>query len=105
VKPKRPAGPPMTLGNMRELGVTRLIASCLNEACRRTTLIEVCSYPAETKIPYFKAASFVPSAAAAATRSSAAKLERATDAAEPDRQGLALIKRVKTQEEPALVAD
>jgi hypothetical protein len=26
-------GPPMTLGNMRELGVQRLIASCLNDAC------------------------------------------------------------------------
>ena len=58
----------MTLGNMRELGVTRLIASCLNDACRLAALIEVWSYPAETEIPYFKAASFVPSAAAAATR-------------------------------------
>jgi hypothetical protein len=26
-----PAGPPMTLGNMRELGVQRLVASCLND--------------------------------------------------------------------------
>jgi hypothetical protein len=30
---------------MRELGVTRLIASCLNDACRRTALIDVSSYP------------------------------------------------------------
>jgi len=44
----------MTLGNMRELGVKRLIASCLNDACRHTALIEVWSYPAETEIPYFK---------------------------------------------------
>jgi hypothetical protein len=29
---KQPAGPPMTLGNMRELGVQRLVASCLNDA-------------------------------------------------------------------------
>jgi hypothetical protein len=29
MNPKRRAGPPMTLGNMRELGVKRLIASCL----------------------------------------------------------------------------
>jgi hypothetical protein len=28
-EPKHPPGPPMTLGNMRELGVQRLIASCL----------------------------------------------------------------------------
>jgi hypothetical protein len=26
VKPKHPAGPPMRLGNMRELGVQRLVA-------------------------------------------------------------------------------
>ena len=43
----------MTLGNMRELGVQRLIASCLNDACRHTALIDVWSYPAETEIPYF----------------------------------------------------
>ena len=36
-----PAGPPMTLGNMRELGVQRLIASCLNDACRHTALIDL----------------------------------------------------------------
>jgi hypothetical protein len=30
----------MTLGNMRELGVQRLIASCLSDACRHTALIE-----------------------------------------------------------------
>jgi hypothetical protein len=53
-KPKQPPGPAMTLGNMRELGVQRLIASCLNDACRHTALINVSSYPAETEIPYFK---------------------------------------------------
>jgi len=35
----------MTLGNIRELGVHRLIASCLNDACRDQALIEVSSYP------------------------------------------------------------
>jgi hypothetical protein len=44
----------MTLGNMRELGVQKLIASCLNDACRRTALIEVWNYPAATEIMYFK---------------------------------------------------
>jgi hypothetical protein len=37
----------MTLGNMRELGVQRLVASCLNDACWRTALIDVSNYPAE----------------------------------------------------------
>ena len=36
MNPKHPPGPPMTLGNMRELGVQQLIASCLNDACRHT---------------------------------------------------------------------
>jgi hypothetical protein len=35
-KPKQLAGPAMTLGNMREMGVQNLIASCLNDACRHT---------------------------------------------------------------------
>jgi hypothetical protein len=50
VKPKHPAGPPMTLGNMRQLSVQNLIASCLNYACRHTALIDVSSYPAETPV-------------------------------------------------------
>jgi hypothetical protein len=29
----------MTLGNMRDLGVQRLLASCLNDACRHVALI------------------------------------------------------------------
>jgi hypothetical protein len=32
--------PPMTLGNMRELGVQNLIAFCLNDACRHTRTTE-----------------------------------------------------------------
>jgi hypothetical protein len=34
--PNHPHGPPMTLGNMRELGVQNLIAFCLNDACRHS---------------------------------------------------------------------
>jgi hypothetical protein len=30
-KPKHPPGPPMTLGNMRHLGVQYLVAFCLNK--------------------------------------------------------------------------
>ena len=43
MKAKRPYGPPMTLGNMRQLGVQRLIASCLNYACRHQGLCLVVS--------------------------------------------------------------
>jgi hypothetical protein len=42
--------PPATLPDAHQ----RLIASCLNDACRHTALIEVWSYPAETEIPYFR---------------------------------------------------
>ena len=52
-KPKQPAGPPMTLANMRALGVQNLIASCLNDACRHEALIDVSSYPADTDVPSF----------------------------------------------------
>jgi hypothetical protein len=53
-KPKQAVGPPMTLGNMRQLGVHRLIASCLNDGCRHVALIDVSSYPAETEVPSFR---------------------------------------------------
>ena len=53
-KPKQPPGPAVTLGNMRELGVQNLIASCLNDACRRTAIIDVSSYPADTEVPWFR---------------------------------------------------
>jgi hypothetical protein len=44
----------MTLGNMRQLGVQRLLASCLNDACRHTALIDVSSYPVDTEVPWFR---------------------------------------------------
>jgi hypothetical protein len=40
---KHPPGPPMTLGNMRHLGVQHLVATCLNDACRHQSLIDVSS--------------------------------------------------------------
>jgi hypothetical protein len=43
VKPKYPPGAPMTLGNMRQLGVKRLLASCLNDACRHQGLVDLSS--------------------------------------------------------------
>ena len=38
----------MTLGNMRELGVQRLVAYCLNDACRHQGLIDVSKFPHTT---------------------------------------------------------
>ena len=44
----------MMLGNMRDLGVQRLLVSCLNHACRHDALLDVSSYPADTEIPSFR---------------------------------------------------
>ena len=44
----------MTPGNMRELGVQRLVASCLNEACRHVAVIDVSGYPGETEVLSFR---------------------------------------------------
>jgi hypothetical protein len=41
VQSKEPPGPPLTLGNMRQLGVQRLLAPCLNDACHHQGLIDV----------------------------------------------------------------
>ena len=41
--PKHPPGPPMTLGNMRVLGVHHLIAYYLNDACRHEAIIDLSS--------------------------------------------------------------
>jgi hypothetical protein len=49
MKPKQPAGPAHELGNMRELGVNNLLASCLTDVCRYTALIDVSNYPADTE--------------------------------------------------------
>ena len=44
----------MTLGNMRELGVQNLVASCLNDACRQVALIDVSTYLADTEVPWLR---------------------------------------------------
>jgi predicted DNA-binding ribbon-helix-helix protein len=50
---KQPHGPPMTLGNMRELGMRRLLVSCLNPDCRHEALIDVSDYPDDTEVSSF----------------------------------------------------
>jgi hypothetical protein len=54
MKPNQPVGPAMTLDNMRRLGVQHLIASCLNDACRHTALVDVSKYPEDTEVPWFR---------------------------------------------------
>ena len=43
----------MDLGNMRRLGVQRLVAYCLNPSCRHQGLIDVSKYPDDTEVPSF----------------------------------------------------
>jgi hypothetical protein len=43
----------MTLGNMRQLRVHHLIASCLNDACRHQGLIDVSKYSDDVEVPWF----------------------------------------------------
>ena len=38
---------------MRQLGVQRLVAHCLNPACRHQGLIDVSKYPEDTEAPWF----------------------------------------------------
>jgi hypothetical protein len=77
---KQPHGPPMTLANMRDLGVQRLIASCLNDACRRTALsIELSG---RARSPVFQKQSGLRQVRQPAKQDRpAAELERAADAA------------------------
>jgi hypothetical protein len=53
-QPKHPPGPPMTLGNMRELGVHHLIGFCLNDSCRHQALIDVSKYADDVEVPSFQ---------------------------------------------------
>jgi len=46
-KQQQPHHPPMTLANMRELGVQRLLVLCLNRACRHEVLFDVSNYPGD----------------------------------------------------------
>jgi hypothetical protein len=52
-KAETATGGPMTLGDMRQLGVQRLVASCLNDVCRHQCLIDVSKYPDDAEVPSF----------------------------------------------------
>ena len=70
----------MTLGNMRDLGVHRLVASCLNDACRHVALIDVSAYPAETACGRSALAWSAPCAAAGETRSMCGRTGKSSQA-------------------------
>ena len=53
MNPKHPPGPAMTLGNMRQMGVQRLLISCLNPECLHSGLLDVSAYPDEIMVPAF----------------------------------------------------
>jgi len=53
MKSKHPPGPPMTLDNMRELGVRRLLVSCLNPDCRHEAVFDASDYPDDTEVSSF----------------------------------------------------
>jgi hypothetical protein len=52
-KERRLHGPPMTLDNMRELGVHHLIGFRLNDACQHQALIDMSGYPDDAEVPSF----------------------------------------------------
>ena len=84
----------MTLGNMRELGVQKLVAYCLNDACRHTALIDVSNYSAGTEVPCSLAARSAQSAAAKQQVDVRPKWKEQPDAAEFDRQGVAMSRAI-----------
>ena len=47
------AGDPMTIGNMRRLGVYNLVASCLNDARRHQGLIDASKYADDVEVSWF----------------------------------------------------
>jgi hypothetical protein len=53
VKQRRPPGPPLTLGNMRQLGVRGLIISCLDPQCRHEAIFSADDYSDEIEVPSF----------------------------------------------------
>src|SRR5262249_28952090 len=46
----RPPSEPVTLGNMRHLGVQQLVATC--DACRHQGVIDVSKYPDDIEVPW-----------------------------------------------------
>jgi len=52
---KRPAGTPIDLGDMRQLGVRGLALQCLNPQCRHQVVFSADDYPDDVPMPSFRA--------------------------------------------------
>jgi hypothetical protein len=50
---KHEAGPPMTLGGLRQLGVRGLLLICLDPKCRHEATMSVDDYADEIELPSF----------------------------------------------------
>src|SRR6516165_4478267 len=50
---KHPPGPPITVGNLRQLGVRGLLVSCRNPQCRHEATMSVDDYADEIEVPSF----------------------------------------------------
>jgi hypothetical protein len=50
---KHKPGLPLTLGNMRLLGVRGLIVTCLDQQCRHQSIVSVDDYADEIEVPAF----------------------------------------------------
>jgi hypothetical protein len=90
-KPKNPAGPPMTLGNMRELGVQRfgrVLPERRVPSRRADRRVELSGRHRRAVVPFSSRVREVRQPREQDRRSP--ELERATDAAEPHRQGVAV---------------
>jgi hypothetical protein len=53
LKQQQPVGPPMTLGNMRELGVRGLSIKCLNPKCLHEATVSVDDYADDMRVRDF----------------------------------------------------
>jgi hypothetical protein len=54
MNPEQPDCPPMTLGNMRELGVRGLAMHCLNHACRHEARVQRWRLADDIEAPSFR---------------------------------------------------
>jgi hypothetical protein len=80
---------------MRELGVQRLIASCLNDACRHQGPVDVSGYPADTEVPWFRSRVKCAKCGGRGEQDRCeTELERAAGADEPGRQGVAMSRTI-----------
>jgi hypothetical protein len=52
-KQQRPAGLPMTLGSIRQLGVRGLLVTCLDPQCRHEAIFSAEDYADEIEVPSF----------------------------------------------------